>query len=111
MYRQGDILIKKINNRNEFNRLAESPRYAVIKSDDFVVAEGEATGHMHRLVSPGMTTLSTTWDRIVDFVRLAEAGTLTHDEHGTIDLEAGDYEISQEREENASEQAAYNVAD
>jgi len=85
MYRQGDILLKKIETIPE----------GVEPSTNDVILRGEATGHAHRIVNGTIFTSSSTGGMYVE----ANAGAaLIHEEHNTIQLEAGFYEVIRQRE-------------
>jgi hypothetical protein len=72
-----------------------------------VLAEGEVTNHSHRLHS-GIIYED---DKGNMFVRVPEQATLTHEEHNTVILPAGDYRVIRQREWNPYEQAVRQVAD
>lgn len=63
-----------------------------------ILAEGEKTGHAHRLTSDapiGMVRVSD----MVAYVLLRDAGLLTHEEHGAREItEPGYYEVPTERD-------------
>lgn len=61
-----------------------------------VVAEGEKTGHAHRLVSDDLAYVRVS--DMVAYVLLRNAGLLTHEEHGVRELEPGYYEVPTERD-------------
>jgi hypothetical protein len=61
-----------------------------------VVAEGEKTGHAHRLVSDDMAYVRVS--DMVAYVLLRNAGLLTHEEHGERQLAPGWYEVPTERD-------------
>lgn len=85
MYRQGDILLKKI----------ETMPDSVKESEDDVILKGEATGHAHRIVNGTIFTRSGTNQMYIEASVGAE---LVHEEHNTIPLEAGLYEVIRQRE-------------
>ena len=85
-YRQGDVLIfidQKI------------PR-GTKKLAHLTLAEGEVTGHAHR-ITEGEATLyerkGTLYLKVI-----SDVAALTHEEHHRIDLPRGDYEIRIQRE-------------
>ena len=85
MYRQGDILLKKIETIPE----------GVKPTEDDVILKGEATGHAHRIVNGSIYTGSGIGEMYID----AEVGaSLIHEEHNTIPIEAGVYEVIRQRE-------------
>jgi hypothetical protein len=96
-YRHGDIYLERIDS---------IPANAKEQKHN-ILAEGETTGHSHRLHS-GIILENEKGNM---FVRVPETGTLTHEEHSTITLPAGDYIVTRQREWNPYEQAVRQVAD
>lgn len=93
MYRQGDILIVPIAALPV--GLDVLPR----EGGRAVLAHGEATGHAHAIVDPGVTLFRDP-KRALTFLRVTgnAAVALTHDEHGAIALPPGNYRIVRQRE-------------
>ena len=85
MVRQGDLLIVKVN---------ELPKEC-IKQNHRILAEGEATGHMHELDSGELYEKGGTL-----FFRVPENQkiTLKHQEHGPITFDPGVYKVIRQRE-------------
>ncbi|MFX1538865.1 MAG: hypothetical protein ACFFDI_32155 [Promethearchaeota archaeon] len=86
--RQGDLLLRKVS---------KLPRRAKnVKSD--VILEGEATGHAHRIMNGEIFRfwLETSGNQL--FVKADKGAMLVHEEHASIDLEAGVYEVIRQRE-------------
>jgi len=85
IYRQGDILFKKIerlpNNLNE--------------KTDKVVAEGEETGHAHILLDGALFELINSESL---FIKSDQTTRIIHDEHLPIKLESGNYQVIRQRE-------------
>ncbi|HOG23719.1 MAG: hypothetical protein BWY44_01453 [Candidatus Omnitrophica bacterium ADurb.Bin292] len=83
--RQGDLLIVRVE---------ELPENSVLQNHR-VLAEGEATGHMHELDSGELYEKSGTL-----YFRVPEdqKTTLTHQEHGPITFEPGVYKVIRQRE-------------
>lgn len=82
-FRHGDVLIKKID---------------VIKGkklNHLVLAEGEVTGHAHR-ITQGEAELYEQ-DGVLYLHVESEEALLTHEEHKPIALPKGDYEITIQR--------------
>jgi hypothetical protein len=86
MYRQGDVLVRKAK---------KLPRGAK-QQEDRVVAQGEATGHAHRVVGDGVVFRDPTSQQL--YVRVMSSATLTHEEHRPITLPRGIYEVIGQRE-------------
>ena len=85
MKRQGDLLIVKI---------ADIPQDA-IRRDTRILAEGEATGHMHEL------DLGEVYEKDgILYFRVPEdkIATLNHQEHGAMTFETGEYKVTRQRE-------------
>ena len=87
MLRQGDVLISAV---------AAIPRGAV-KRPDCVLAEGELTGHSHRIDQPGAAELLEHEGKLYLRVVASEA-TVVHQEHRPITLTQGLYAVWQQRE-------------
>jgi len=95
MYRQGDVLIR---------RVAKIPEGAVpVKRDAgrVVLAYGEVTGHAHAMTSGGVELLDARPGR---YLRVTAASDLRHEEHATIRVEPGVYEVVIQREYDDAEE-------
>jgi len=94
-YRHGDVLIQKVDSvKGE-------------KLKHLVLAEGEVTGHAHR-ITEGEAELYEANGVLYLSVK-SETAALTHEEHKRIDLPMGDYQITIQRE--YSPEGWRNVAD
>jgi len=96
MARHGDLLIESIDKIPEDTKVRKSG----------IILDGEVTGHAHRL-NGGLVLEKE--DRV--YLSLKSPGTVTHEEHHTINLPAGDYAITRQREYDPYEKAVRNVAD
>jgi len=83
-FRQGDILFTQIPSLPEGLTLRKSQ----------VVAEGEVTGHSHRLASGRV--LSTAQGML--FLEILTATQVVHQEHGPLTLSPGYYQVTRQRE-------------
>lgn len=84
MFRQGDILFRKVAVKSE----------KMMKAKDFIVARGEATGHSHRVVGGELWT-----DEHGQMIVESDGDTaIVHDEHARIDLPKGFFEVVRQRE-------------
>ena len=87
MYRHGDILVAPVQ---------EVPADAR-PLQHLVLAEGELTGHAHRISERDAAILFEASDGL--FLRVtAQQATLAHQEHGPISLPRGEYRVWRQRE-------------
>ena len=85
MKRQGDLLIIKVDKIPE----------GTVKQKSRILAEGEATGHMHEL------DLGEVYEKegVLYFsVETGSISTLNHPEHKAIEFEPGEYKVIRQRE-------------
>lgn len=85
LYRQGDILLKPIK---------EIPEN--IKKKNLVLAEGEATGHMHQFVDSHLVSCFILNNQ--QFIEVYQTAELIHNEHDTLLVQKGQYEVIRQRE-------------
>jgi hypothetical protein len=92
LYRHGDVLVAVVT---------ELPPQAN-KCLHLTLAEGELTGHSHRIAEPGVAEL---WEvRGERYLRVtADRATLVHEEHGPITLAQGVYRVWRQREYSPQE--------
>jgi len=88
IYRQGDVLIQKID------RLPVDAR-EVEWDDRVILAYGEVTGHAHALSTAEAKMYSWQGERILE---VKPGAKLVHEEHATIVLPEGFYKVIQQRE-------------
>lgn len=88
MYRQGDVLIMKVDNL---------PKGAEVKDtgNRVVLAWGEVTGHAHA-IDARFAKMYTAEGQ--NFIRVEPGAELVHEEHSTIALTPGVYRVIQQRE-------------
>lgn len=87
LYRQGDVFIESM----------PTIPHEAIRQPDLVLAEGDATGHRHRIEDGGTAVLLALGDRTFLEV-VSDEATLVHDEHDTIVLPRGTYRYWRQRE-------------
>lgn len=100
IYRQGDVLFKE--------RACRPAGKPVVRKNGEIL-EGEATGHIHR-VSPNCLATAEVYE--IDgqlFLSSEEGISIVHEEHHTLQLPPGNYEIVRQREYSPEE--IRNVAD
>lgn len=91
IYRQGDVLIVAVDNIPK--GLKEVPREA----GRIVLAHGEATGHAHAITGEATLYGTDLENRFLEV--LADGGVeLIHEEHATIALPRGMYQLIRQRE-------------
>jgi hypothetical protein len=102
MQRQGDILLVPVERLPD--GLNEVPR----EEGKIVLAEGEATGHLHMIEAPEATFLAEDLAAIEGRFLVVEAEAITadgaagvaleHPEHDTVVVAPGNYEVRRQRE-------------
>lgn len=96
MWRQGDVLVKRVK------RVPEGAK----KKEGRVVMEGEMTGHAHRLTAGELYEKDGQL-----YFGVPERADLVHEEHGTITFDEGCYQVIRQREYDPFARAQAYVAD
>lgn len=105
MYRQGDVYLKKLDVLPE--RALQRPFYEYDETDNphvedelisNVLAEGTATGHKHEIVNGTVWRIHPRGLRIWTVVEAGENTTLVHEEHETLQIAPGYYQVVIQRE-------------
>lgn len=99
LYRHGDILLKPTSKKAKGQQAKR-----------LVLAEGEATGHVHVLTSPE-PILFEAEEELPMLLTLTQSGKLTHQEHKELEIEAGTYEVVREREYSYFDKEIEKVVD
>lgn len=104
MYRQGDVLIVPVD------KLPRNLETVDREDGRIVLAHGEVTGHAHA-IKDQKATLFRDPKLAAIFMKVSADGpvALEHEEHGTIEIPPGNYQIIRQRE--YSPDAIRNVAD
>ena len=107
MIRQGDVLVMQATKKAITRAHAE-----VRDARGAVLAEGEATGHHHRVKLPGVTLLRAEGvsDAVLSVPRDVVA-LLEHEEHGTIEIGGGTHVVRRQREYAWAEKSSRRVED
>lgn len=97
VYRQGDVWIYEIS-EEQFKKIAGRVLSRTPQGDKgLILAEGEVTGHHHRIPEGGVL-----YGSVVGSSRYLQVLTkpvqLVHEEHSTIELPPGHYEVRIQRE-------------
>jgi len=87
LFRQGDIYIEGVRCVPE----------GAVKKHDTVLAEGEATGHQHRVRDFRSAVVYEFGDELYIEV-ITDRAEIVHEEHGTIELNRGRYRVWRQRE-------------
>ncbi|MFH1022883.1 MAG: hypothetical protein V1809_05800 [Planctomycetota bacterium] len=85
-YRQGDVILIRVTARPKETK----------PLGHLVLAEGEVTGHAHRVAGDGSVLLETDGGR--RFLDVREESILVHEEHGPVTLPPGFFEVKIQRE-------------
>jgi hypothetical protein len=104
MYRQGDVLIIPVK------RLASGLEPVTREHGAVVLAHGEVTGHAHK-IKDERAALFRDPKLMAMFMHVSGDApvALEHDEHGTISIPPGNYQVVRQREYHPQE--IRNVAD
>ncbi len=86
MYRQGDVLLRRIE------KVAGKPT----DSGEKVLALGETTGHKHILRGNGVQFFASASGQVQ--VQVTDTAELVHEEHARIEIPKGSYEVVLQRE-------------
>ena len=92
LYRQGDVLLERVNDIPA--GLTTVPR------DDgrVILAYGEVTGHAHAVVGDVEFLAADLEDLEERFLRVEGEAAIVHEEHDTIALPSGNYRVVRQRE-------------
>jgi hypothetical protein len=107
-FRQGDVFVIKV---------AELPKKVKPLQKDkgrTVLEYGEVTGHAHAISDPEVLMFASEDNRrflVIDEKKSPKGAQLKHEEHATIDIPAGTYEVRRQHTYSAGAQMAMRVAD
>lgn len=94
LYRQGDVLFKAVKSIPEGGKVRKSGH----------ILEGEVTGHIHRLAETQLTEAEVLECGDGLFLSVTGEGvSIVHEEHRTLELPPGNYEIVRQREYSPEE--------
>ena len=85
-FRQGDIY---------FEEVESIPEDAKVQTDG-IIARGEVTGHTHRVQNPSMGAIMMAAS--VMYLNAIKTMSIVHEEHNTIDLPPGNWQVLRQRE-------------
>ena len=96
LYRQGEIILQSVK------------EVKGKKKNHLIIAEGEVTSHKHQ-ITKGDAELYEHEGTM--FLKVLDEAELTHEDHKTVVLPKGDYEITIQREYEISDQHYRKVLD
>ena len=99
VYRQGDVVIKQ-------QKVAVNE-----EKKDLILAEGEMTGHAHRVIEGQVKMYYTAMQGMLAIKVLSEMARIGHEEHADIILPMGDYTVEIQREYDWVSESIRRVAD
>lgn len=102
IWRQGDVIIRP---------LIREIKEELKPKGDLVLAEGEVTGHAHRITQGKVELQVNALLGLMILRVLSDEAVLSHEEHADIILLMGDYEIKQQREYDWMTENLRRVAD
>jgi hypothetical protein len=88
IYRQGDVLFRAVE------KVSENAK----PSEDRILVRGETTGHAHRASKQLLVFKEPETQKMF----VSGSGQILHEEHDTLELERGNYEVIRQREYNPS---------
>lgn len=92
IWRQGDVLLRLVE------KIPAAAKPKARDNNRVILAYGEVTGHAHQIAVPDSVGAVLSVAESATFLRLMKKAQLVHEEHATIDLPAGNYEVVQQRE-------------
>jgi len=103
LFRQGDVLLQRVGKGTIKGKSKKIPR----DRGRIILAYGEVTGHAHAVVDASAELIELeNGDRFL----CSDAGIrIVHEEHSTVTLPAGTYQVTRQREYSPEE--IRNVAD
>ena len=109
-FRQGDVMFYELD--EQAVKTLINPREEIrYKADqDIILALGEVTGHKHRVSSNGVREFRHNNRRFLG-VHGVQSALVKHEEHNTIPLPQGNWEVVIEREYEDGGKRVRNVAD
>jgi hypothetical protein len=97
MMRQGDVLIKAVD------RIPDGLKAVPLDKGRVILAYGEVTGHCHAVIGDVEFLAADLEDLEQRFLRVESEAQILHEEHNTITLPPGDYEVKRQREYTPTE--------
>jgi hypothetical protein len=105
MFRQGDVLIRPVQ------KIPKGLKKVPLENGRVILAHGEVTGHAHAVLGDVEFLAADLEDLEQRFLLVESEAQVVHDEHGTITLPPGGYEIVRQREYTSADMEPVRVAD
>lgn len=105
MFRQGDVLIRPVA------AIPKSLKKVPLDKGRVILAYGEVTGHAHAVIGDVELLAADLQEMEQRFLRVEQDAQVVHDEHDTITLPPGEYEIVRQREYTSADMEPMRVAD
>jgi hypothetical protein len=90
--RQGDVLIKSVA------EIPEGLTPVPLDAGRVILAYGEVTGHAHAVVGDVEFFAADLEEMEQRFLKVEQEAQVVHEEHGTVTLPPGEYEVVRQRE-------------
>jgi hypothetical protein len=103
VFQQGDVLLYRVNNIPKGEKIDS-------QNNEYILAEGEVTGHKHKIVANNFVTMIKA-DNGQVYLQLKIPTPLKHDEHHIIIIEPGKYEVGKVRERDHFERITREIID
>lgn len=82
-FRHGDVFLKEVT-------AIPYKAKKLVRNGDLILAYGEVTGHAHRVSTKEVYMWEKDGQR---YIKVEDSATLTHEEHGRIDVPSGTYQV------------------
>jgi hypothetical protein len=105
IYRQGDILLRRVR------EIPEGLQAVPLEGGRVILAHGEVTGHCHAVIGDVEFLAADLEDLEQRFLRVEQEAQVVHDEHDTVTLPPGSYEVIRQREYTSADMEPMRVAD
>lgn len=92
MARQGDVLVRSVSD------MPEGLKAVPLDEGRVILAYGETTGHAHAVVGEVELLAADAEEMEQRFLRVEAEAQIVHEEHSTITLPIGMYEVTRQRE-------------
>lgn len=91
-YRQGDVLIRRVE------AIPDGLTPVPLENGRVILMHGEVTGHAHAVVGECEFLAADLSDLEQRFLRIEQEAQVVHEEHASITLPPGNYEVRRQRE-------------